>query len=138
MKMVRYACIMAFRLNLQHPKHLCMPIIFFSLFITGCQGVDCNELPAVFSSYEEAEEAIESASFAFEDDFKAESSSWISRGSFYSCNGSQGFLIWETEGREYIHVDVPRNVWEGFKEAESAGSYYNGYIRGQYYLSVSN
>lgn len=35
-------------------------------------------------------------------------------------------------GVEYIYDNVPLNIWQGFKTAESKGRYYASNIRGKY------
>lgn len=35
-------------------------------------------------------------------------------------------------GRKYIYMDVPRDVWEAFRASESKGRFFNQNIRGKF------
>jgi hypothetical protein len=41
-------------------------------------------------------------------------------------------MVTFSSGRMYSHDDVPRDVVESFRDAVSAGSFYNSEIRGSY------
>lgn len=45
---------------------------------------------------------------------------------------TQELIIHFTGNKEYIHENVPVDVWLGFKEAESKGKYYTANIKGRY------
>jgi hypothetical protein len=105
----------------------------FALFsFTSVFGQDCHQMPAHFSSYEAATAWVKQAIFTFTDKANTSKSSWIRSASFYSCDGKTGFFIFSTEGNEYIHANMPISVWNGFKNADSFGKYYNAYIKGRY------
>lgn len=70
-----------------------------------------------------------SCSGANVDSFDSPESSWI-EGAEYDQETK--VLIIETEKQEYTFVDVPIEVWEGFKNAPSKGSYYHKNIRDKY------
>ncbi len=80
---------------------------------------------------------IRSASFRIAEEQNTDESSWVRGAEFYSCDGATGFFILRTDDREYIHVDVPVAVWQGFKDASSFGTYYNANIKRRYRLGLS-
>ncbi|WP_410743747.1 KTSC domain-containing protein [Flavobacterium sp. CG_9.10] len=47
-----------------------------------------------------------------------------------------GFLVIKTGSRAYVHQDMPNEVWESFKKADSKGSFYSRNIRGNYRLKL--
>ena len=101
-------------------------------------GQDCNKIPSSFRSYEQAVQIVKSSTFKIRESVNTSKSSWIRAASFYSCDSQKGFLIIRTDDREYIHQNVPIEVWRGFKNASSFGSYYSNNIRGRYRLILSS
>lgn len=94
---------------------------------------DCKSLPVTFKSYQHALNSIRAAKFAYQQEYTAFSSSWISGLSYYSCDIKSGFLIVFTKkGAVFIHRDVPKSLWNGIKQANSKGSFYSSNIRGKY------
>ena len=106
--------------------------------IQPCSGQDCNKLPKSFSSYEQAKSLVKSSTFKIKESVNTSKSSWIRGASFYSCDSKKGFLIINTDSKEYIHQNVPIEIWREFKNAGSFGSYYSNYIRGKYRLILSS
>jgi len=100
-------------------------------------GNSCADLPTSFTSYTEAMDRIRSASFRIAEEQNTDESSWVRGAEFYSCDGASGFFILRTDNQDYIHVDVPIAVWQGFKEASSFGSYYTANIRKRYRLGLN-
>jgi len=45
---------------------------------------------------------------------------------------SRSLVVYFRSGRAYTHLGVPVEVYRGLIEAESAGRFYNAYIRGRY------
>ena len=120
-----------------------MKLIFIlkSLFIFIClscsNDTNCDSLDYNFSNYSNAIQIIEKAKFAFKDELTPKSE-WIISAYFFSCNKKDGFLIIKTEkGKEYIHSDLPIEIWINLKNSESFGSYYSKKIRGKYQLELS-
>ncbi len=130
-------------------------IIFYILLLISCnqekidnlgsqisvseyEPSNCNELPAYFNNYKHALEKVKSASFKISDKINTYKSIWIRGASFYSCDSQTGFLIIETDKKEYIHQDVPINVWNNFKKAGSFGSYYSSNIKGKYKIKIKD
>ena len=112
-------------------------ILFYFLCMVSlsCKSQDCKDLSTSFDSYTDAKDAIQDATFILTDRLPSGKSSWIMAANYYSCDGKTGYLIYSTDkGREYIHEKVPVNIWKGFKNAASSGSYYNANIKGRYRL----
>lgn len=97
----------------------------------------CADLPATFSTYQEALNQVRSASFHIAEEQNTDESSWVRGAEFYSCDGTTGFFILRTDDQDYIHSNVPVAVWQGFKEATSFGNYYTANIKRHYRLSLN-
>lgn len=111
------------------------------LFIIGLfgftEGESCKDLPATFTSFQEAIYRVENASFVFEDHIETSTSSWIQSASYFSCNSETGYFIFRTNnGRQYIHDKMPIGIWRQFKNASSFGSFYNSNIKGRYTMQL--
>lgn len=123
--------------------HRCLIIILTLLIILLfgidrlCFGQDCNKIPSTFSSYEKAKTFVKTSVFKIKETIDTSKSSWIRGAAFYSCDGQKGFLIIKTDKKDYIHQNVPIEIWREFKSATSFGSYYSNYIRGNYKLILS-
>lgn len=100
-------------------------------------NLDCNNLPTKYSSYDEAIQLITTTTFKINESVNTSRSSWIRGANYYSCDGLYGFLIIKTDRNDYIHSNVPISVWEGFKNANSFGSYYDHYIKFQYRFKLN-
>ncbi|MFV8352013.1 KTSC domain-containing protein [Flavobacterium sp. XS2P14] len=109
-------------------------LIFLSL--TSC-GNNCEEIPNSFINYDQAKEVVLSSNFKRIDKADVSDSSWISSAKYFSCDGLSGFFVIETGNRIYIHQDMPYEVWENFKNADSKGSFYSRNIRGNYQLKLN-
>ncbi len=119
-------------------KHL---IIFFSLILFTLNSVaqahkSCEKLPASFPSYESAMQQIKGAKFKISETIDTRKSSWIRGLSYLSCDGKSGFMIMTTDSKSYIHQDVPIEIWNDLKSADSFGTYYNEKIKHQYRISI--
>lgn len=98
---------------------------------------DCNTLTANFSSYVQAVEKIEASKFQIQETLNTYSSSWIKRIEYYSCDKQTGYLIMITlKGKNYLYHNVPKVVWDNWKNANSYGSYYQQYIKGKYRFEI--
>lgn len=97
----------------------------------------CDDLPVQFSSYDQAQEMVKGSRFRFSEHINTAESSWIDSASYYSCDGKTGYFIFYTIGRSYIYDKMPLEIWEGFKQASSHGSYYNKHIKGRYILYLA-
>ncbi len=98
---------------------------------------NCADLPRKFSSYEEAMDQVRSITFSIAEEQNTDESSWVRRAEFYSCNGATGYFILRTDDQDYIHADVPVQVWQGFKSASSFGTYYNANIKRRNRLALN-
>jgi hypothetical protein len=114
-------------------------IIVGGLFLlTSCQSQPCERLPQRFESYDLAINLVKSSTFSLKDKANTTGSSWIKYATYFSCDGTTGYLIYKpVNGSEYIHSKVPVNIWEGFKNANSKGEYYNSRIKGRYRLELN-
>ena len=112
-------------------------IIFFMLLIlVSCKEDNCFEINSNFKSYQIAIETVQNSSFAIEEKVNTDSS-WIDSIEYYSCDELTGYLIINTKkDKSYIHKNVPIQVWNEFKNAESYGRFYNQTIKGNYYLEI--
>ena len=110
-------------------------ISFLSILVLFCNGQPCGELPQSYDSHNEAIAIIKQTKFLFTDYLPAGNSSWIAKAKYYSCDNRIGFLILTTiRGKEYIHKNVPNDIWRAFTKSPSNGSYYNTNIKGRYRL----
>ncbi|PWT78856.1 MAG: hypothetical protein C5B59_00945 [Bacteroidetes bacterium] len=106
------------------------------LLMQACSQKDCSEIPTHFDSYEDAVSFVKNAHFAFKEEVNTSKSSWIRAASYYSCDGKTGFFIFSTDKQEYIHRDMPIEIWNEFKNAESFGKYYNANIKHKYHFEL--
>lgn len=113
--------------NIQYAKPLVFPTK---------TPLNCNDLPAHYSSYDQALKMIAAAHYKFIDKCNTASSSWIQSAVYGSCDGKYGFFLLKTKSKWYIFSNVPISVWEGFKAAPSKGTYYNYHIRGNYQFNI--
>jgi hypothetical protein len=112
-------------------------LFFFIATTLSCYSQDCTKLPERFTSYTQAISLIKRSTFKIEETANTSSSSWLVSTKYYSCNGITGYLIYTTNrGYEYIHKGVPFNVWNGFKNASSKGSYYNANLKNRYQVKL--
>lgn len=114
-----------------------LAVSFVLCFFTASGQNNCSKMQTQFRSYAEALRTVENTNFKIEETLNTSRSSWIRGASFYSCDGIVGYLIIGTDKQEYIHKNVPIEVWNRFKRANSFGSYYNQYIKGRYRLNLS-
>jgi len=103
-----------------------------------CFQPNCEQLPKSYDSYDGALSLIRSAEFQFKDEANTSKSSWIRGAKYYSCDGKTGYFILITDSKEYLHDGMPLDVWEGFKNAESYGKYYNDYIKHKYFFKLKD
>lgn len=113
---------------------------FLSLVIILYIGLGNNvsfslERPA-FDSYEDAIIWVRSNDNLTRDSVNTSKSSWIRAAEYYQDNSGYGFLILDMKGKEYIWEGIPKNVWLGFKRADSFGKYYHRNIKDRYYMEL--
>ena len=114
-----------------------IPLFVILVIITSCSRKNCKELPNTFTDYEQAKEIVLSSTFKIKEDADVSNSSWINSAKYFSCDSQSGFLIITTGNRTYIHQDLPIEVWEQFKDADSKGSFYNRNIKGNNHLRLN-
>ena len=111
--------------------------ISFAFIFSSCHSqTACADLPEHFSSYSEAVESVQGAEWDVNESVNTSKSSWIRSANYYSCDGVTGYFIFTTDDHTYIHAGMPIEVWNGFKEADSFGTYYNEYIKGNYQIEL--
>lgn len=121
-----------------------MKFLITSFFYILCpvfclQAQPCKDLPDKFYAYSSAIRAIRAADFEYTDAIPDGSSSWIITAEYFSCDGNFGYFIFSTDkGNEYIHENVPKNLWNQFKQADSKGSFYDKHVKKRYRLIPDN
>lgn len=104
--------------------------------LTSCSGQKCTEIPNSFNTYADAKQIITSYKFIFKDNANTSKSSWIRSAEYFSCDNKFGYLLFKTDRQEYIHQNVPIEIWKSFKQAASFGEYYNRNIKNRYRLEL--
>lgn len=112
-------------------------LIILLTIVISCSS-DCSEIKLPFNTYEDLITVVESSKFTIEDKADTSKSSWIRSAKYYSCDGKTGYLIYSTDKQKYIHQNIPIEVWNEFKNADSFGSYYHKNIKGKYRLAPKN
>lgn len=111
-------------------------LVIFNLCIS-CNSQNCKSIPSSFPSYKSATEIVKKSTFKITDNIPEGKSTWIKKATYYSCDGNYGFIIYITDKwREYIHQNVPLDIWNSFKSAASIGRYYDHNIKGRYKLII--
>lgn len=110
---------------------------FFLIIVTACNSGSCNSINTHFASYKDAVEIIEKSDFKIEENLDTSKSSWIESARYYSCDGDFGYLIVTTRGREYIYQNLPIELWNDFKKANSFGGFFNKNIKGNYQIQIN-
>jgi len=111
--------------------------VILSVFFTSCNAQNCDTLPTNFKSYEVALKEINSTKFNLTEECDTTKSSWIKNAEFYSCDLVSGFLLIITSKKTYIHSNIPTELWNEFKKANSFGSFYTSRIKGKYQLNLN-
>ena len=109
---------------------------FITLLSIPCNSQNCSDLKEDFTSYEQAEKSIENTNFTFSDTCNTSKSSWILGAEYYSCDNKNGYFLIKTKKRTYIHKDLPKGIWNEFRNADSFGKFYNSKIKGKYQLII--
>lgn len=110
--------------------------LLFCLLLSACHRTDCDRIPISFNSFSEANKIIKSSHFKFEDKIITNTSSWIRGAEYYSCNNETGFFILITDNVNYIHQELPKQMWYEFKTASSYGHYYNSKIKHRFQCRI--
>lgn len=113
-----------------------LAVILISILSISCNSQNCSELKNDFSSYQEANKLINTTDFTFSDKCNTSKSSWILNAEYYSCDERTGYFLIKTKNKTYIHKDIPKKLWNEFKNAESFGKFYNSKIKGKYQLII--
>lgn len=115
-------------------KKVFLGFVFYTqLFFFNCQGQDCHIFSFESTNPEQVLKEVRKVHFNLSEKVVTKKSSWISGIEYYSCDEKYGFLVMTTKkGKNYIHRDVPIQVWKEFKYASSFGSFYNENLKGKY------
>lgn len=113
-----------------------LSVILFLLHFSVCSGFDCDKLPKHYSSYQSAVAKIKGTHFKIQESVNTSKSSWIRGASFFSCDGKTGFFILTTDKQDYLYSEVPTEIWKGFKNADSFGSYYDHNIKNRFVFKL--
>jgi hypothetical protein len=115
-------------------KILCFVLLV--LVFTSCNNQNCSDINnKTFSSYSEAKQYVQTFDFQLSEEENLQRSSWMKKANYYSCDGLVGYFTYETKNRKnYIYRNVPMEVWQGFKNADSPGAFYNENIKGKFIL----
>ena len=116
-----------------------MKVLLLFLIIISCNSTaqNCKSLPEHFKSYQEAISLVKNSKFEIVETVNTSKSLWIQSAYYYSCNRVTGYFILKAHGKEYIHQDMPLDVWKNFKNASSFGSYYDAHIKHKYQLYLN-
>lgn len=104
--------------------------------IPACDSPNCTDLNDNFTSYQQAKRSIKNTKFTFQDVCNTSTSSWVEGAEYYTCDNATGYLLLRTQRKEYIHRNVPMDVWLEFRETASFGRFYNSKIKGKYQLVI--
>lgn len=104
--------------------------------LLSCNRQSCSTLPHSFNSFDSAKEIVYSTHFNITDQINTTKSSWILSAKYFSCDKEKGFLLIRTGKNEYLHQDVPIDIWLKFKKARSYGKFYNNNIKSRYQLNI--
>lgn len=113
-------------------KYVLLSLIGF--LSNSCYLQNCTESKIDFTSYEQAKKTIETTKFTFSDNCNTSKSSWILGAKYYSCDNTNGYFLIETNKKNYIHNNLPKEIWLEFKNSDSFGKFYNSHIKGRYQL----
>lgn len=93
-------------------------------------------LPQKFVGYNQVENYLSTNSFKVDETTDTSNSSFITSAHFQSEDGETGFLTLGMKRKEYHFINVPIEVWERFKNAESKGKFYHRNIKGKYNIKL--
>ena len=109
---------------------LLVALIFFGFYSNGQETI-CDNGSASWKNEKEAIKRIEATYFESSDSVLPQSS-WMESAHFYSCDETTGYLIVKGSKGNFVHQDVPQEVWSALKDARSKGGFYMFYIKDHY------
>lgn len=110
---------------------LVCPMLYF-LSCTAEAQQSCEQLKEKHVDADGMLDLLDLTSFSFSEQLDTSKSSWIKAASYYSCDGAKGYFVLRTSKKVYIYKNVPKDLWNRFKQADSQGSFYNRQIKGRY------
>ena len=120
-------------LNFSVLRFLLLVCAMFSILsCTADAQESCEQLEEKYVDADGMVDLLDQTSFSFSEQFDTSQSSWIKAASYYSCDGAKGYFVLRTYKKVYLYKDVPKDLWNRFKQADSLGSFYNIQIKGRY------
>lgn len=111
-------------------KKLLINLLFISVLcsLCGCSNYFFNTGQNIntLSDYVSSDGTINIYVYGESEILYTEESSWIDYIKYYS---DSKHLIMCANNHEYIHSNVPKSLWEDFKNSESYGSFYNEHLK---------
>ncbi len=107
-------------------KILTILVIVISFVLLACNDSNENNSEYVDIKYREDSVDVSTPEWEYLDTSR---SSWI-EGARY--DEEERYMIINLQGTNYHHCNLPRSTWESFKNADSFGSDYNSYIKGNF------
>lgn len=96
-------------------------------------AISCNKKePVKLNTIQKVEQYVSETEFSIDEYTDTSNSSWINSERYQSEDGESSFFTMTTNEKDYISVNVPIEVWQGFKNADSKGSFYNKNRRDKY------
>ncbi|MFZ1790972.1 MAG: KTSC domain-containing protein [Saprospiraceae bacterium] len=108
--------------------------VLIIIVFVSCKNNSCEIEHKRFNTYENAVLIVRNSQFEYYDFITTNKSTWIDKAEYYSCDKKIGYLIIEVDSRTYIHKDLPYQIWNDFKTANSFGAFYNKIIKGKFSL----
>jgi hypothetical protein len=85
----------------------------------------CNNIPKDLGNRTQAIRTLSETEFTFEQSLETLQVFGVKKAIFYSCDGNLGYLMVNTSRRNYLYENVPRELWENFKNANSIDGFFN-------------
>lgn len=111
-------------------------IIYLSFFLLLFSCKKEIPQPKQFQNYEQVSAYLNDVKFSIDETTDTSESEWITSAHYQSKDGKTGFLTLGMRGKPYHFQNVPVEVWEDFKNAESKGSFYHQKIKGNYLIKI--
>ncbi|MFA0964127.1 hypothetical protein AB9P05_20125 [Roseivirga sp. BDSF3-8] len=84
----------------------------------------CNNVPRDLGNRVQAIQTLQDTEFTFEQSLETLQVFGVKKATYYSCDGNLGYLVVNTYRRNYLYENVPRELWENFKNAYSIDGFF--------------
>lgn len=101
-------------------------LILTSFLLLACNNSNEENREYVDIKYREEPVDVSNPKWEYLDTSK---SSWIEEARY---DKDERYMIINLQGTNYHYCDVPKSTWESFQNADSFGSDYNSYIKGNF------